>query len=116
MDNQKCEKGKVMKEEMLNKFAEAWKKENNENLITVGDIEDLFSDIGYEYIWKGNISKHRWWNTFFAVIRIGNTLFGYNWAETTGDDNIFDKGWTFDPDSICEVEEKTKIVKYYERK
>ena len=48
-------------------------------------------------------NERRHWNDIFAVCKIGGMLIGYNSATTTGDMNAEEKGWEFDPDSICEV-------------
>lgn len=60
----------------------------------------------------------RWWMNTFRVVEIDGMLIGFDYASTTGDDSPRDKGWEFDPDSICEVErkEEVKIVVSYEIK
>lgn len=66
-------------------------------------------------IYKVVIDKRRWWNETFKVVEINGLKIGYDWAESTGDVGVRDLGWEFDYTSICEVIEKEKIVKYYER-
>ena len=67
-------------------------------------------------VWRGDESPHRWWTTCFMVTEIDGMLIGYVGAITTGDDSPSDKGWSFDPDSICEVEAKEVKAIVYVRK
>jgi hypothetical protein len=57
-------------------------------------------------IYKENEGDHRWWTEWFRVTKINNVLIGYTWASSTGDMGIWDLGWEFDWDSLCEVEPK----------
>jgi hypothetical protein len=59
-------------------------------------------------IWSGDESSRRWWNDCFTVVDVDGMLIGFGDATTTGDDSPADKGWEFDPSSICEVEAKTE--------
>ena len=54
--------------------------------------------------------SRRWWDEVFKVVDVDGTKIGYDWAETTGDDSARDKGWEFDPESVCFVEEETVTV------
>lgn len=78
--------------------------------ILYGFLSDL------DYFHKEELRNHRWWNTVFVVVEVGGKLIGYTGAETTGDDNARDKGWVFDPDSICEVEEYEETIFSYRKK
>ena len=61
-------------------------------------------------VWNGNYSYRRWWCDCFTVVSCEGMLLGFNNAATTGDESPWEKGWVFDPNSICEVEkfEETK--------
>jgi hypothetical protein len=63
-------------------------------------------------LYKENMGDHRWWTEWFKVIEISGFLIGYTWASSTGDTGIWDLGWEFDWDSLCEVEPKevTQII------
>ena len=84
------------------------KWENNDEL-----LEILRS---YDVLNKKMISEHRWWNEYRYTITVGNKYIGYVYAETTGDENAWEKGYEFDPDSICEMEPITETVTSYVKK
>lgn len=67
-------------------------------------------------VWSGNADVMRWWINWFSVVEIDGMLIGFNDALTTGDDSPSDKGWEFDPSSICEVVAKEVTTTIYERK
>jgi len=78
------------------------------------NLEEFFRDCGYEYDWSEVTSSSRWWNNLFAVQVFDGEFIGYEWAETTGDNSIWDTGWEFDEDSICYVEPyEITITKYH---
>ena len=66
-------------------------------------------------VWSGNDSDRRWWTDCFTVVEVDGMLIGFDDAKTTGDDSPRDKGWEFDPSSICEVVAKEVITTIYER-
>lgn len=76
-------------------------------------IDDLFNEIGFDYDYKEIETESRWWYNLFCVQKIADRLIGYDWAESTGDDHIFDQGWDFDPNSLCFVEKGTKMIETY---
>jgi hypothetical protein len=43
-------------------------------------------------------------------------LVGFIDGKTTGDDSAEEKGWEFDPSTICEVEAHEKTITVYEQK
>lgn len=55
------------------------------------------------------VSRHRWYNSIFKVVKIGDVLIGYYDAETTGDMSAQDMGISFYLDSVCECEEFTTV-------
>ncbi len=63
-----------------------------------------------ETIHEEKIDDRRWWDDWFFVVEIDGMKIGFDGAKTTGDDSPYDKGWEFDPESICEVEETTETV------
>jgi hypothetical protein len=63
-----------------------------------------------KHIWTGDYDRHRWWNECFTVVEVGGMLIGFNDAETTGDESPYDRGWEFDPESICEVEAEAVVT------
>ena len=78
-------------------------------------IEELFSEIGYDYNYKEDEGDSRWWRNIFCVQEINGRLIGYDWAEANRDEGIFDLGWDFDEDSICFVEKTTKTIECYSK-
>jgi hypothetical protein len=63
-----------------------------------------------EVIWEGDYDKRRHWTTSTCIVKIGEMFIGYEGA--TGGD-IHDRGWEFDPSTICEMEEYVEPVKKY---
>ena len=68
-----------------------------------------------KHVWSGHESSRRWWTDCFTVVEIDGMLIGFDDAKTTGDDSPRDKGWEFDPSSICEVRTKEVTTTVYER-
>jgi hypothetical protein len=60
--------------------------------------------------------SRRWWDEVFRVVDVDGTKIGFDWANTTGDDSARDKGWEFDPESVCFVEEETVTKTIYKPK
>jgi hypothetical protein len=54
-------------------------------------------------VWRGYESERRWWTDCLTVVAVNGMLIGFADAITTGDDSPRDKGWEFDPTTICEV-------------
>jgi len=79
-----------------------------------GDIIETIKES--EVIWRGGEEKHRWWNEYFYVTKIDKMLIGYCNAEANRDESVADLGYEFNPDSICQVEKKQKVVDYYAKK
>jgi hypothetical protein len=69
-----------------------------------------------EIIYKESLGDHRWWTEWFCVTKIKDVFIGYTWATTTGDNSIWDAGWEFDWDSLCEVEPKEVVTTIYIKK
>ena len=85
---------------------EKWKDDN--------ELLDLLRD--YNALYEERISEHRWWNTFWYVIKMEDKYIGYVYAETTGDMSPREAGWEFDPDSICEMKPQIKTIVTYVKK
>jgi hypothetical protein len=58
-------------------------------------------------------SSHRWYDKKFVVVNIDGMLVGYDYYHITGDTSISDMDLELNLNSICEVEEKEKTIKYY---
>ena len=69
-----------------------------------------------DFIWQGEFDSRRHWEERFTVVKIDGMLIGFVLATTQGDESAEDKGWEFDPNSICEVESKEIITTIYTRK
>ncbi|MFA5025099.1 MAG: hypothetical protein WC503_01130 [Candidatus Shapirobacteria bacterium] len=75
-------------------------------------IETLMeSDVIYSKLY----SEHRWWSEYFEVVEIDSVYIGFLQGRTTGDDSAYDKGWEFDPATICEVVPREVKTIIYER-
>lgn len=61
-------------------------------------------------IWESRRDSRRWWDDVFCVVSINGLEIGFMGARTTGDDSPRDRGWEFDPRTICEVEKHTETV------
>ena len=99
-----------------NEIKELLKSYNLEKEYGTSD-KDLLETLCEDYIYEELSGSHRWWNDVFRVMQIKDKYIGYFWAETTGDNSIYDAGWEFNWDRLVEVEpiEKTVIV-YKEKK
>ena len=83
-----------------------------------GTDDDVLQEVLLEAdeVYSKEISQHRWWVTYFTVVRIDGMLIGFTSARTTGDNTPSEAGWEFDPSTICEVEAHEKTVIVYEPK
>jgi hypothetical protein len=90
--------------------------EEGMTVISDADLVEIIREA--KEVYTGDYHSRRWWNDCFTVVDCGGMLIGFNDAKTTGDDSPWDKGWEFDPNTICEVEkiEEVKTVTSYERK
>ena len=66
-----------------------------------------------DVIWEGDYDRRRHWTNCFCVCKIGEMFIGYESA--TGGD-VHDKGWEFNPETFCEMEESEQVVKIYKLK
>ena len=69
-----------------------------------------------DFVWRGKENRRRWWSEWFTVVKVDGMLIGFEGALTSGDDSPQDKGWEFDPSSICEVTAKVVTTNVYEAK
>lgn len=67
-------------------------------------------------IYQGESQSRRWWDEAFTVVQLGNNFIGYVSADTTGDDTAYEKGWVFDPDTLCYAEPKEITKTIYVKK
>lgn len=67
-------------------------------------------------IYKERKTEHRWWNDYLYIAKIDEKYIGFLWAETTGDDSIYDIGWEFHWDTLAEYEPKEIIKTIYVKK
>ena len=64
-------------------------------------------------IYTERVCERRHWDEYFYVAKVGNKYIGFEWAESTGDNSIWDLGWEFYPDTIVEVEPIQKLITIY---
>jgi len=79
------------------------------------NLTEFFDEVGGEYIFKEELGDSRWWSNLFCVQKFGERWIGYVWAETTGDDSAYEKGWTFNEDSVCFVEPIEVVTKSFKK-
>lgn len=103
---------------MNKKIREALKAINDEKgwgTKTQQDLIDTLTDY-CRVIYKEHRGERRWWTEEFRVARVTDDLFvGYDWAVANRDESIYELGWEFDPNSICEVEAVEVTVIRYEK-
>jgi len=68
--------------------------------------DELFEELRWdgEEIESHKEYKSRWWTEHTYVVKLGNTLFGYAYAEATGDMSVGELGYEPDYSSICLME------------
>ena len=66
-------------------------------------------------VWSGDEDKRRWWTDCLTVVEVDGMLIGFGNAITTGDASPKDKGWEFDPNTICEVVAECVTTTIYAR-
>jgi hypothetical protein len=102
--------------EMNQKIREHVSKFNEGNGWSVDDDTLIETIRESERVWRGGESGRRWWTDCFTVVTVNGMLIGFGDAITTGDDSPSDKGWEFDPESICEVEAYEVTTTHYKAK
>ena len=65
-------------------------------------------------VWSGDEEEHRHWIEYTKVVEINGMFIQFTDAKGAGDQGIYDAGWEFDPDSICEVKPKEIKTTIYE--
>ncbi len=95
---------------------EEYEKKYNTSNTSDEELIEWLCENKYDAIYEERYESHRWWDSYFYVIKIGNKFIGYQWASTTGDMTPWECGWKFDFDTLCECEEKQKTITYYEPK
>lgn len=70
-------------------------------------------DNRHKAIYEKRVFPRRWWDEYFVVVSIDGMKIGFMNAQTTGDESPEEKGWQFDPATICEVEETQETVTVY---
>ncbi len=65
-------------------------------------------------VWSGLVSTRRWWRDVFCVVEIDGMLIGFMGAQADGD-GPEDRGWEFDPSTICKVKSKEVTMTIYEK-
>lgn len=75
-------------------------------------LYEMLSEI-YDVLSSETTHISRWWDNMFVVQEINGRLIGFDWAQATGDDTAWEKGWEFNENSICFVEPyEVTITKY----
>lgn len=81
------------------------------------DKESLIETIrNGDKVWRGKESPGRRWVSCFTVVNVGGMLIGFRDAFTDSGDPPRDKGWEFEPSTICEVVAKQVTTTVYEPK
>lgn len=99
---------------MNEKIREHVKKYNEKNGWGTDEQTIIETILEGEQVWSGDESDRRWWTDCFTVVEVDGMLIGFHNAITTGDESAEEKGWEFDPSSICEVLAKEKTITVYE--
>ena len=86
-------------------------------LVKTGQIvnDEIIADTIQEAkeVWRDEGSYRRHWRDHFIVVELDSMKIGFMGAATTGDDSPRDKGWEFNPDTICKVEPvKVEVTTY----
>lgn len=69
------------------------------------DPSEFFADYTYEL----NRDSHRWIDYLYVKQNLGDKVFEYQWAATTGDDSIWDQGFEFDFSTLVEISKRDNI-------
>jgi len=85
---------------------QGWETSDESIIDTIREAKEVF---------QGKSYPRRWWSEHLSVVEVNGMLIGFDDASTTGDDSPRDKGWEFDPDSICEVRSREVTTTVYER-
>ena len=81
--------------------------ENSDNLIEWAVETQIDTEFLHE-------SRH--WRNCLGISKFGSRLIGYDWIEMTGDAHIKDTDWTFNVDSLQELETYEVTVTKYKKK
>lgn len=103
-------------EEIIDFLKEEYEKKFNVPNATDEKLIEWLRESSYDAVYEEMCSKHRWWDEYFVVVKIGDKFIGYQWACATGDMTVYELGWEFDFNTLCECEEKQKTITYYEPK
>ncbi len=57
-----------------------------------------------EEVWSGDEDEHRHWIEYTVVVEINGMFIQFGSAKGAGDQGIYDAGWEFDENTICEVQ------------
>ena len=97
----------------------SWNLESIERLDENNILMELFNEYEDSYIDTIDTWSSRWWDNNVNIYFIEGHYFKVGWANSTGDDNIFDMGFCFDWNSVIEVEsyvEMVKVTRWREKK
>lgn len=95
---------------------EEYEKKFNVSNATDEELVEWLGELRDDAVYEERYVSHRWWDSCLYVIKIGNKFIRYQWAHATGDMTVYELGWRFDFDTLCECEEKQKTITYYEPK
>lgn len=84
-----------------------WGTEDEDIIKVITEADPIYEEV---------ICERRHWNDTFRVCKIDGMLIGFNSAKTTSDMGIYDVGWEFAPDTICEVVEEVVTKTIYKAK
>jgi hypothetical protein len=80
---------------------------------TTDTLIDIARDCGNR-VHREEFDTRRWWVEYLYVREIDGMLIGYYDAETSGDMSADERGYEFDPSTICEMKPVEKVVITYE--
>lgn len=90
----------------------AYCKRKGYEVVTDSDIMEIVTE--QREVFRENLGSHRWYDDLFVVVELDGMFIGFSTFHTTGDAHWSDMGLELDPGSLCEVEQKMKMVMYYE--
>ena len=94
---------KLLEDYCIEKGFTKWENDN-ELLDILRDLKEVKEEL---------IEKHRWWNEYEYIVKLGDTYIRYIYADTTGDMSPSEAGYDFNPDLICEMEQIEKTITTY---
>lgn len=86
---------------IIEEFCNELRKERYYSEVTPFELFRNTPDILYDYDTDDDYDHHRWCSYFSATKKVGDKIFGYQWANANGDNSLEDAG--FDIDNVWET-------------